>query len=151
LLAGNFTTFGDALAHLVLPVLTLAIVVSAPLTRILRSKMVEVLDSEYLVGARALGVPLRTRLFVDALKNAAIPVLPVAASSFGYLIGGDVFVEKIFSWPGIGLYAVNAISNSDYPSIEGFVLVATLIYVLAFLLTDVLTGWLDVRIRERVR
>jgi peptide/nickel transport system permease protein len=149
LLAGDLANFGDALAHLVLPVLTLAIIVWAPLTRVLRAKMVEVLDSEYLLGARALGVPLQTRLFVDTLKTAAIPVIPVAASVFGFLIGGDVFVEKIFSWPGVGLYAFTAIGHSDYPAIEGFVLAATLFYVLAFLAADLVADRLDVRSRAR--
>ena len=149
LLAGDLATFGDAFAHLVLPGLTLAILVWAPLTRVLRAKMVEVLDSEYLLAARAFGVPVRTRLFVDALKVAAIPVIPVAASIFGFLIGGDVFVERIFSWPGVGLYAFTAIGNSDYPAIEGFVLAATLFYVLAFLAADLLATRLDVRLRER--
>jgi ABC-type dipeptide/oligopeptide/nickel transport system permease component len=149
LLARDLTAFRDAVAHLVLPVLTLAILVWAPLTRVLRAKMVEVLDSEYLLGARALGVPLHTRLFVDALKTAAIPVIPVAASVFGFLIGGDVFVEKVFSWPGVGLYASTAIGNSDYPAIEGFVLAATLLYVLAFLGADLIANRLDVRLRER--
>jgi ABC-type dipeptide/oligopeptide/nickel transport system permease component len=148
-LAGDLATFGDALGHLVLPVLTLAIIVWAPLTRVLRVTMVEALDSDYLLGARALGVPLRTRLFVDALKTAAIPVIPVAASIFGFLIGGDVFVEKIFSWPGVGLYAFTAIGNSDYPAIEGFVLAATLVYVLAFLGADLLGKRLDVRLRAQ--
>jgi peptide/nickel transport system permease protein len=149
LLEGDLATFGNALGHLVLPVMTLAILVWAPLTRVLRAKMVEVLDSEYLLGARALGVPLRTRLLVDALKTAAIPAIPVAASIFGFLIGGDVFVERSFSWPGVGLYAFTAIGNSDYPAIEGFVLGATLFYVIAFLTADLIASRLDPRLRAR--
>lgn len=147
LLAGDLTAFRDAVGHLILPVACLVIVVSAPLTRILRASMVEVLGSDYLLAARALGVPARTRLFKDALKNATVPVLPVWASAFGYLIGGAVFVETIYSWPGIGLYAVTAIASSDYPAILGFVLVATIIYLLAFLAADVLTHALDPRVR----
>ena len=147
--AGDFATFGDALAHLVLPVLTLAILVWAPLTRVLRAKMAKVLGSEYMLGARALGVPLHTRLFVDSLRPAAIPVIPVAASVFGFLIGGDVFVERIFSWPGVGLYAFRAIGNSDYPAIQGFVLGASLFYALAFLMAELLVNRLDVRLRGR--
>jgi peptide/nickel transport system permease protein len=147
LLAGDTAAFRDALGHLILPVATLVVVVSAPLTRILRASMVEVLNSDYILGARALGIPLRTRLFKDALKNAVIPVIPVWASALGYLIGGAVFVEKIFSWPGVGLYAVSAIANSDYPAILGFVLVAAVMYVLAFLVADLLTSLLDPRVR----
>ena len=147
LLAGDMTAFQDAVGHLILPVACLVIVVSAPLARILRASMVEVLDSDYMLGARAVGIPTRTRLFKDGLKNALIPVLPVWASAFGYLIGGAVFVEEIYSWPGIGLYAVNAIANSDYPAILGFVLVATIIYLLAFLVADILTHALDPRVR----
>jgi ABC-type dipeptide/oligopeptide/nickel transport system permease component len=147
LLAGDVAAFWDAVEHLILPVTCLVVVVSAPLARVLRASMVEVLDSDYLLGARALGIPTRTLLFKDALKNAVIPVLPVWASAFGYLIGGAVFVEAIYSWPGIGLYAVNAIGNSDYPAILGFVLVATVIYLLAFLAADILTHALDPRTR----
>jgi peptide/nickel transport system permease protein len=143
------TGFGDAVTHLVLPVLTLSLFVWAPLTRVLRAKMLEVLDSDYLLGARALGIPVRTRLFVDALKPAVIPVIPVAATSFGFLIGGDVFVERIYSWPGLGLYAFTAIGNSDYPAIEGFVLVAALVYAIAFLAADLLSSRLDVRLKPR--
>src|SRR5262249_25261209 len=147
LLAGDINTFQAAVGHLILPVACLVIVVSAPLARVLRASMVEVLGSDYLLGAQALGIPRRTRLFKDGLKNAVIPVLPVWASAFGYLIGGAVFVEKIYSWPGVGLYAVNAIGNSDYPAILGFVLVATIIYLLAFLAADILTHVLDPRVR----
>ncbi len=147
LLAGDFVALSDALSHLWLPALTLAFVVSAPITRIMRAAMLEVLRSDFVRTARALGLAPRQVILVDALRNALIPVLTTLGIVFGYLMAGNVIVERVFSWAGIGQYAWNALITKDFNAVQGFVLVIAVTYVLLNLLVDMAYGLVDPRIR----
>lgn len=142
----NWAALRSALSQLVLPVVALAIGAVAPLARMARASMLDVLDSAHVRATRALGIPYASVVWRYALKNALLPVLTMFAIIYGYLLGGSVLVENIFSWPGLGRYAYNAISGNDYPAVQGFILYATLIYLLLFLIVDVLYVLLDPRI-----
>lgn len=142
----NWTALRSGLSQLVLPVTALAIGAIAPLARMARASMLDVLDSAHIRATRALGIPSASVIWRYALKNAMLPVLTMFAIVYGYLLGGSVLVENIFSWPGLGRYAYNAISGSDYPAVQGFILYATLIYLVLFLIVDVLYILLDPRI-----
>lgn len=135
-------------AHVILPALTLALGVSATLTRLTRSSMLEVLREEYMKVARAKGLGWPTLLFRDALRNALIPVVTAGALTFAGLLNGAFIVEWVFAWPGLGKLAIDAIHARDYPLIQGFVLFTGMIYVLFNFATDLAYGWLDPRIRN---
>jgi peptide/nickel transport system permease protein len=146
LLTGNWQALQSSAANLITPALVLAFPAMAPIARVTRSSMIEALDSDYARAARSLGIPERLVVLKYCLKNALLPVVTYAGIVYGFLLGGTVLVENIFAWPGLGLYAFNAISGSDYPAVQGFVLYATTVYVLIFLLLDVLYIFLDPRI-----
>jgi peptide/nickel transport system permease protein len=146
LLTGDWEVFRSATANLVLPTITLGFTAMAPIARMTRSSMVEALESEYVRTAVCMGLPKRVIYFQHAFKNALPPILIITAAVFGYALGGEVLVEYIFSWPGLGLYAYNAILASDFPAIQGFILLATGIYVLIYLAVDVVTAVLDPRV-----
>jgi ABC-type dipeptide/oligopeptide/nickel transport system permease component len=147
LVAGDFETFRAALAQLILPAATLAIFSLAPLARITRASMLAALGSEFVRTARASGLlPMRI-VFVYAFRNAVLPVITTLGIVCSFLIGGSVLVEKVFAWPGIGSYAVEALIASDYASVQGFVLMMALLYVLLNLCIDVVYGLVDPRVR----
>ena len=137
----------DSAKHLVLPALTLALGSAASLTRFARAAVLDVLGEDYVRTARAKGVPTSRVLFAHALRNAAVPIVTVVGLSLGGLLGGAFVVEWIFSWPGLGTLAVDAINAKDYPVIQGFVLVTATAYVVVNFLTDLAYGALDPRIR----
>lgn len=143
----NWTTFKDAAAHLALPVLTLAFVVMSSFIKMARSSMITVLGSDYVLAARSLGLTNREIVFQDALKNAMVQLLTVTGIVLGYLIAGNVLVESLFAWPGLGYYAWTALTGSDYDAIQGFVLVIAVIYVVLNLVIDVAYTLIDPRIR----
>ena len=147
LLAGDRAIFADALGHLWLPALTLAFVVSAPLIKIVRAAMLEALSSDFVRTARAIGLSSRQVVLVDALRNAFIPVLTTVGIVFGYLMAGNVIIERVFSWPGIGYYAWNALITNDFNAVQGFVLLIAVVYVLLNLFIDLAYGIIDPRIR----
>jgi peptide/nickel transport system permease protein len=147
LLAGDGETLKDAVDHLWLPALTLAFVVSAPLTKMMRAAMLDVLNTDFVRTARAVGVPMYRVVLVDALRNAFIPVLTTSGIVFGYLMAGNVIVERVFAWAGIGQYAWNALRINDFNAIQGFVLFIAVVYVLINLLIDLAYGIIDPRIR----
>jgi ABC-type dipeptide/oligopeptide/nickel transport system permease component len=132
---------------MIMPVSVLAFVVMAPLARITRSAMIEALDADYTRAARALGLSEWSVVLRHAFRNAILPLLTMTAIVYGYLLGGVVLVENIFAWPGLGRYVFNAITSSDYPAVQGFILYATTVYVLLFLLVDVLYSVFDPRVR----
>ena len=146
-LKGNLPLLGQAVRALVLPCLTLAFVTMAPIARMTRATMAEVLQSDYVRTARSLGLPFRVVVLRHGLKNALVPILTVIAAVYGYALGGEVLVEIIFSWPGLGLYSYNAILNSDFPAIQGFVLLVTFLYMVIYLALDLITAALDPRVR----
>ncbi len=147
LLAGDFETFLDAVNHLWLPALVLAFVVSAPIVKMTRAAMLDTLHSDYIRTSHAIGVPMRNMVIKDAFRNALIPVLTMIGIVFGYLIAGNVIIERVFSWAGIGQYAWNALSINDFNAVQGFVLLIAVMYVTLNLFIDLAYGFIDPRIR----
>jgi peptide/nickel transport system permease protein len=135
-----------SLQQLVLPALALAAGSSAQLMRLTRASMLEVVQQDYVRTARAKGLKERRVIGVHALKNALLPVVTVLGMNLGHLLGGTVIVETIFSWPGVGKYAIDAIFLRDYPVIQGFVLYMAVIFLLVNLLVDMTYRWLDPRL-----
>lgn len=147
LLAGQWDTFGDALAHLVLPTAVLTLYTVGLLTRFTRSAVLEVLDQDFVRSARAKGLPRRTVLLRYVLRAALVPILTVVGLAFGALLSGTVLVEQIFSWPGIGSYAYQAAARLDLPGVMGVGLVVGVIYIVINLVVDLLYGVIDPRMR----
>ena len=147
LLTANWGAFGSALAQMALPVITLAFVVMAPIMRTVRANVLEVLNAPYVRCARAHGLSRRRLLVTYVLRNALLSVVTLVAIIYGYLLGGAVLIEKVFSWPGLGQWAANAIVTQDYPVVQAFVLLAATFYVLVYLLADLLLAVMDPRIR----
>jgi peptide/nickel transport system permease protein len=148
LLTANWAALRSSAEALILPVAVLAFAVMAPIARITRSGMIEALESDYVRAARSLGLRERTIVLQHAFRNALLPLITIIAVVYGYLLGGVVLVENIFAWPGLGAYVFNAITSSDYPAVQGFILYATTIYVLLFLAVDLLYMAIDPRIRS---
>jgi peptide/nickel transport system permease protein len=136
-----------AIQTLILPSLALGTAVAAFIMRLVRSSLLEVLRQDYVRTARAKGLHDRTVLYRHALKNAFIPVLTVIGVQVGYLLGGAVIIESIFSLPGMGRFLLDSISNRDYSIVQGGVLFIALIFSLVNLSVDLVYGWLDPRIR----
>jgi peptide/nickel transport system permease protein len=147
LLARDVAVFGDALRHLILPASILSVISLAMITRVTRAAMLDILHEDYLRTARAKGVPESRVVLKHALRNASVPILTVVGLQLGQLIGGVVITETIFSWPGLGLYAVTAVENQDYPALMAFTLVTTVVYVLINLLVDLLYPLLNPQVR----
>jgi peptide/nickel transport system permease protein len=147
LLSSNWRAFASSLAHLALPSLTLAISVMAPLARMVRAAMLEILQTDYIKAAWAFGLPRRRVIYGDALRNAAIPVVTALGVIFGFLMAGNAVVESVFAWPGIGNYAVKALTLKDSGPIQSFVLCVAVMCILANLLVDLVYGLADPRIR----
>jgi len=146
LVTGNLVALQDALAHAILPAITLALYPIGLVVRMTRTCMLEVLNEDYIKAARANGVPERTVLYTYALKNAVVPSLTTLVLSFGYSLTGTFLVESIFSWPGLGLYTSKAILNMDYSAIAGVTLLITLFYVIANIVVDIVQAHLDPRV-----
>jgi peptide/nickel transport system permease protein len=134
-----------AAAQLVLPAATMALFVLAPLARMTRASMLAVLGSEFIRTARSLGLSGRRVVLVYALRNALIPVLTISGIVFSTMLGANVLVEKVFSWPGVASYALDALLASDYAPVQGFVLLMAAIFVAVNLLVDLLYGVADPR------
>jgi ABC-type dipeptide/oligopeptide/nickel transport system permease component len=147
LAAGDGETFRVALAQIALPGLTLAIFALAPIARMTRASMLAVLASDFVRTARASGLRTRTVVMTYAFRNALLPVVTTLGMVFSFLLGANVLVEKVFSWPGIGSYAVEALVASDFAPLQGFVLTMAIMYVLLNLLIDILYGVIDPRVR----
>ena len=134
-------------SHYVLPSITLGWVASAGFLRLVRSAMLEVLDSEYVKFARAKGVNLQKVIWKHALRNSLIPPLTYAGVLMGAFLTGAVVVETVFGWPGLGSLAVKAVLNNDFPVMTGVVMIFAAIYVVANFLVDILYAYIDPRIR----
>ena len=147
LITGNFETFRAAFSQLILPAVTLAVFSLAPITRMTRASMLAVLASEFIRTARASGLNSRTVILTYAFRNAMLPVVTTLGMVFSFLLGANVLVEKVFAWPGIGSYAVEALLQSDFAPVQGFVLTMAVMYVALNLLIDVLYGVIDPRVR----
>ncbi|MBI3454923.1 MAG: ABC transporter permease [Candidatus Rokubacteria bacterium] len=143
LLAFDLRAFGDALRHIILPASILSVISLAMITRVTRAAMLDILHEDYLRTARAKGLSEARIVVKHALGNAWVPILTVVGIQLGQLIGGVVVTETIFSWPGLGLYAVTAVENQDYPAIMAFTLIATVVYVAINMVVDLLYPWLS--------
>lgn len=146
---GQDPTLTDALWHLILPAFVLGLAEAAPLIRYTRSSMLEVIRQDYVRTAQAKGLHDRTVIYQHALRNALIPLVTVIGLQFGYILGGAVVVETVFTWPGVGLFTIQAITNRDYPVVQAAVLILSTAVVIINLLVDLLYGLLDPRIRIR--
>jgi ABC-type dipeptide/oligopeptide/nickel transport system permease component len=146
-LTRNWVAFRDALEHLILPSITLALPLVALISRMVRSSMLEVLRQDYVRTARAKGLTERLVVGRHAFRNAIIPTVTVIALSFGWLLTGAVVTEVVFYWPGIGQYAVGAVMSFDFPAIIAFTAISAAIFVLVNLAADVVYAYLDPRVR----
>lgn len=149
ILEGNLSLALTALRSLLLPALTLGLVTAAPVIKIVRSAMSSALNSEYVRTSRAFGLPSRTILFHDAFRNSLLPILTSIGIVAGYLIGGNIIVEQLFSWPGIGQYAYESLQAHDLDAVQGFVLLVGLGYIVLNLVLDVLYVKADPRVELR--
>jgi ABC-type dipeptide/oligopeptide/nickel transport system permease component len=147
LITGQFETFRAALAQLLLPAMTLAIFSLAPIARMTRASMLAVLASDFVRTARASGLGNGTIVITYAFRNAMLPVVTTLGMVFSFLLGANVLVEKVFAWPGIGSYAVEALLQSDFAPVQGFVLTMAVMYVALNLIIDLLYGIIDPRVR----
>jgi peptide/nickel transport system permease protein len=144
---GLFPAVGrGSLVHLVLPALTLGLGLASIASRLVRASLLDTLHEVYVRGARARGLP-DARVVAHALRNSLLPVVSVLGVRFGTLLGGSVLTESVFGWPGLGTLAVSAISQRDFPLVQGIVLVFATIFLALHLALDLVYGVLDPRIR----
>ncbi len=147
LIAGEPKLFLASLKQMVLPVLTLGIFVLAPVARMTRASMLSVLSADFVRTARASGLSDTTVLVRYALRNALLPVVTTLGMVFSFLLGMSVIVEKVFAWPGVGSFALEALVASDYAPVQGFVLTMALLYTALNLVVDLLYVVIDPRVR----
>ncbi len=145
-LMGDWETWGGAAKQLILPAGTLALFTLAPVARMTRAAMLTALSSDFIRTARAAGLSSRKVLYGYAFRNALLPVVTTLGMVFSFALGANVLVEKVFAWPGIGSYAVEALVVSDYAAVQGFVLAMALLFVLLNLVIDLLYTAIDPRI-----
>ena len=145
-IAGDGALWWACFKQLILPVVTMAIFVLAPIARMTRASMIAVLSSDFIRTARASGLSDTTVLVRYALRNALLPVITTLGMVFGFMIGSSVIIEKVFGWPGVGSYAIDALTASDYAPVQGFVLTMGLLFVALNLLVDLLYVLVDPRV-----
>jgi ABC-type dipeptide/oligopeptide/nickel transport system permease component len=145
---GFIEVFVDRLEHMILPALTLGLVIFGEYTLIVRSAMLETLGEDYILTSRAKGLSNWSTVWKHGLRNAMLPIITLVALSLGFIIGGAITVEYVFSYPGIGLLIVEAIDQRDYPVLQGAFLLLTLSVILFNLLADLLYFRLDPRVQE---
>ncbi|KJF70614.1 ABC transporter permease [Agrobacterium arsenijevicii] len=148
LIAGKLTTFYAALSQLALPAISLALSAVAPLARLTRSLMIDTLSSDFIIAARAHGLSPFKVMFGYALQNILMSLLNILGMIFSFLVGATVLVERIYGWPGIGSYAVQAVLSSDYAAVQGFVFAVATLYIIVNLLIDILAIIVDPRVRS---
>ena len=145
-LVGDWETFLGALKQLVLPAVTLALFTMAPIARMTRAAMLTALSSDFIRTAKAAGLTNSKVLYGYAFRNALLPVITTLGMVFSFMLGANVLVEKVFAWPGIGSYAVEALVSSDYAAVQGFVLTMAILFVLLNLIIDISYSLIDPRI-----
>jgi ABC-type dipeptide/oligopeptide/nickel transport system permease component len=146
--ASGWDVFVDRLEHMILPALTIGLVLFGEYTLIVRSAMLETLGEDYVLTARAKGLSNWATVWRHGLRNALLPVITLVALSLGFIIGGFITIEYVFSYPGIGLAVVEAIDQRDYPVLQGAFLLLTLSVILFNLIADLLYFKLDPRVQE---
>jgi peptide/nickel transport system permease protein len=147
ILQGNWEGLKDAAIHIILPALTLGMYSMAIITRMTRSTMLDTLGQDYIRTARAKGISEAKVVGKHALRNSLIPVTTVIGLQFGALLGGALLTESVFSWPGIGKFTVDCILKSDFPIVQGIVLLVAVIFVIVNLVADLIYAYLDPRIK----
>ncbi|MBN1686221.1 MAG: ABC transporter permease, partial [Spirochaetales bacterium] len=147
LLAGNFAAFADVFLHLLLPAITLGIVLSGVFVRLTRANMLDVLKSDYILAARARGIPERKVVYKHGLKNAFIPILTMLGLQFALLLANAILTETTFSWPGVARLLLERIYLRDYPTVQGVIVVFALIVSLISLIVDLLYALIDPRVK----
>ncbi len=145
-LIGDWETWFGALKQLILPATTLALFTMAPIARMTRAAMLSALSSDFVRTARAAGLSSSKILYGYALHNAMLPVITTLGMVFSFTLGANVLVEKVFAWPGIGSYAIEALVASDYAAVQGFVLAMAILFVLLNLTIDIAYSLIDPRI-----
>lgn len=148
LLAGDMQTFGVAFSYILMPAIVLSLPCLASILRVTRSEMIEVMQSDHIVAARAHGLSQVRIVAYYALKNALLPVLAIIGLRFGWMLGSTVLVETVFDWPGLGLYAVSSALSSDFKPVIGVTLMITFFFVLSNMLVDLAYAWVDPRLRS---
>lgn len=149
LLSLNIPALANTLWHIILPAAGLSLAGIAVISRVIRSSMLDTLNKDYMRTAFAIGLPRKVLLNRYALRNALLPAITVTAIQLGALMSGVVLTESVFSWQGLGLLAVNAIDDLDYPVVLAVVLVSALLFVMANFLADILYAYVDPRVRVR--
>jgi peptide/nickel transport system permease protein len=147
LIAGDFEAFLGALQQLILPGITLAFFNLAIIVRTLKADMIETLEEDYIRTAKAMGFGIQRVLIRHAFRNALLPTVTMIGAIYGALLGGAVLTEVVFSWPGMGLYAVESIQYLDYAGLQGFIIFYVIIFAMVNLLVDISYRWIDPRIR----
>jgi peptide/nickel transport system permease protein len=148
LLRGKFAFVWDVLKHMLLPACALAFPLAAVIGRVLKNTMMDVMVQDYITLARIKGLSGIRILLQEALRNAAVPALALTGVQFTFLIGGTVITERIFSYPGIGNLAIDAVINRDLPLIQGLVLTFGILFIVVNMAVDALTVWLNPRLRH---
>ena len=144
-LVGDWPLFWEAVGKMLMPAASMAIFAVAPLMRMMRGGMIDALDSDYIKSARAYGIPRRKILLQYALPNAMLPVLATMGMVLSTMLGANIMIEKLFAWPGIGSYSVNALTGVDYAPVQAFVLIVAVLFVLMTLTIDILSAAIDPR------
>lgn len=147
LVQGDFAAFKDAVWHIILPGVTLALYTLAIISRMTRSSMLDALNQDYIRTARSKGISESRVIIKHGLRNALMPIVTVIGLQFGSLLGGAVLTESVFAWPGIGKYTVECIQKSDFPVIQAVVLIIATVFVLMNLIVDIIYAFLDPRIK----
>jgi len=142
-----FSYVADVLHHLFLPMMTLGVGNIGSLFLITRNSLLDVFSEDYVMTVRAIGVPNRTILFRNVLRNAMLPLVTIIMMRLGFIIGGAVTTETVFSWPGVGLLIFRSVMQEDYPVLQGVFIIITISAVLANFLAEVIYGYLDPRVR----
>lgn len=147
LLNRNFPSFLSALQQLILPAITLAFFNLAIIVRTLKADMIEILREDFIRTARAMGIGQKRILFKHALRNALLPTVTMLGTIYGSLLGGAVLTEVVFSWPGVGMYAVESIQWLDYAGLQGFIIFYVLIFTMVNLVVDISYRLIDPRVQ----
>ena len=147
LVRGDWGTFRNALGHIILPMISLGFPAIAPITRLTRNATLSVLQSDYIAFGRASGLRGAPLYLKYVLRNSLPGAITMTGLISGYMIGGAVLIERVFSWPGVGLYAYNSLERTDHAAIQGVVLLSAVTYLLVFLVVDLLQSIVDPRVR----
>jgi peptide/nickel transport system permease protein len=147
LLSGSWSDFWDVLSHLILPAVTLGLLVSGVLIRLVRVNLLQTMRGDYVEAARSRGISERRVVIHHAFRNALVPVVTVAGLQFAILLGGAVLTEQSFNWPGIGAELIRYLNERDYIAVQGIITIFAIVVVIASLVIDLINAFVDPRVR----